>query len=123
MFLSLRHYDVDCLGLWGKWGECSAECGGGSRTREWKILRPQGGNGKVCQGFDGVALDNGDRDTENCNTQPCTSVHDEGSGARLVESGGGDGGGGGGGGSRGRGKRSKAPRGKAIDLAGNLYNT
>jgi len=42
---------VDCeLGLWGSWGECSATCGGGqkSRTREVAVQPRSGGKG--CNG-------------------------------------------------------------------------
>ncbi len=54
---------VDCvMGPWGDWGQCSAECGGGSRTRTREVLTPKSCGGADC----GI-----ESEEQECNTQPC----------------------------------------------------
>ncbi len=54
---------IDCvLSDWGPWSECSATCGGGTRTRTRTVLVPAQYGGAPCGALS---------ETENCNTQPC----------------------------------------------------
>ena len=54
---------VDCkVEDWSSWSECSATCGGGTRTRERKVVQEPENGGAACQ----------DREEEeSCNTEPC----------------------------------------------------
>ena len=54
---------VDCeLGEWFEWTECSATCGGGTRTRERDVVREPRNGGAACED---------QKQEENCNTDPC----------------------------------------------------
>ena len=57
---------VDCEGSWSAWGDCSASCGGGKRTRNYSVTKAAANGGQACQ------FNNGVTQTENCNTQACT---------------------------------------------------
>jgi len=57
--------DVNCIGEWGPWSECTKACEGGEKTRIYKISTPASGNGDVCTNLDG------DTETVECNTDPC----------------------------------------------------
>jgi len=54
---------VDCeVEDWSSWSECSATCGGGTRTRERKVVQEPENGGAACQ----------DREEEeSCKTEPC----------------------------------------------------
>ena len=53
----------DCLmNVWGEWGPCSKNCGGGISTRTRKILRPAAHGGRSCPS---------PTETKPCNTQGC----------------------------------------------------
>ena len=56
---------VDCeVEDWSSWSECSATCGGGTRTRERKVVQEPENGGAACQ----------DREEEeSCKTEPCES--------------------------------------------------
>jgi len=55
---------VDCVfGEWGKWNDCTAECDGGSYTRERQVLTPAKFGGQQCEGNLQVI--------SACNAQPC----------------------------------------------------
>ena len=64
---SYTEKDVDCV-MGDDWiiGECSKECGGGTRQRRNNILVTRQGKGEDCLGS--VIID------EKCNTQPCESI-------------------------------------------------
>ena len=56
--------DVDCVQTQGAWSQCTADCGGGTKSRTNPVSVPQSGNGAACP----YAL------TETnvaCNTQAC----------------------------------------------------
>lgn len=58
-----QNSENDCLVTdWAQWGECSASCGGGIRTRTRSILRPPTGNGRICPRI---------RDEEDCGIGAC----------------------------------------------------
>jgi len=52
---------VDCVGTWGDWGDCSADCGGGTQTRVYSISTPAFKGGSECPS----------PETQDCNTQAC----------------------------------------------------
>lgn len=74
---------VDCEGSYAEWGACSADCGGGTQTREYKVTVSAEHGGKACP----------EAQSQNCNTNPCP-VDCEGSwgdyGACSKECGGGE---------------------------------
>ena len=57
--------NIDCVGDWGEWSNCSADCGGGERSRTYIITTPASGSGNSCTHA------SGDVETENCNTDAC----------------------------------------------------
>ena len=60
---SIEH-EVDCKwGPWDDWTSCSAECGGGRKSRSRPVATPESDGGKPCKG-------NGTQ-WEYCNTQAC----------------------------------------------------
>ena len=57
---------VDCQwSSYGDWSQCSATCGGGTKTAERTIIQQGAHGGKECNG---TALK-----IEKCNDQPCSS--------------------------------------------------
>lgn len=67
---------VNCTGAWGAWGQCDASCGGGERTRAFKVTVAKQGTGAACSATasDGTVLtglQNGTQDTGSCNTNVC----------------------------------------------------
>jgi len=62
---------VDCeVEDWSSWSECSATCGGGTRTRERKVVQEPENGGAACQ----------DREEEeSCKTEPCEGTTDDNS--------------------------------------------
>ena len=56
---------VACKGEWSEWSKCSKSCGGGVKTRYYKIDKLSRYNGEMCEGK------NGERQVESCNTQSC----------------------------------------------------
>lgn len=61
--------EIDCVV--SDWGQCSKECGGGTRTR--MIITQPSKNGKVCPNL-----------SEKCNTQPCNSVDETNINGNIV---------------------------------------
>merc|ERR1719318_2037260 len=59
---------VDCeVEDWSSWSECSATCGGGTRTRERKVVQEPENGGAACQ----------DREEEeSCKTEQCGGTSD-----------------------------------------------
>ena len=56
-------YLVDCkVGDWKPWGECSATCGGGTKTREREVVQQPNHGGVTCPNLE---------ETMACNTQGC----------------------------------------------------
>ena len=53
----------DCVGSYGKFNECSATCGGGTRTKTYEITTSAQHGGAPCPTSPQI--------TEPCNTQPC----------------------------------------------------
>merc|ERR1719326_913160 len=54
--------DVDCVpGGWGEWGDCSADCGGGTQTRNLDSFTPLVGSGNDCV----------HSETRDCNMDAC----------------------------------------------------
>ena len=58
---------VDCQYTWGEWSQCSAQCGGGQRTRT-QLVTVQGSNG----GLSCLPRDQRRSETERCNTHTCS---------------------------------------------------
>eukprot|EP01052_Picozoa_sp_SAG31_P015833 SAG31_NODE_1028_length_10273_cov_22.700413_4_plen_1559_part_00 len=58
---------VDCSGVWGVWTDCSAECGGGERSRSYQVITAAayGGSDGTCQAPDATIQ------TESCNSDAC----------------------------------------------------
>jgi len=54
---------VDCDGSWGEWGECSAECGGGSQSKSYTVSVEAANGGQPCPS----ELTN----SQACNVQDC----------------------------------------------------
>ena len=66
-YLSHQNFTRSVDGGWsdfGDWSECSAECGGGTQTRNRTCTNPAPANG----GADCVGEAT---ESQNCNTQPC----------------------------------------------------
>jgi hypothetical protein len=59
---------VDCGGGWGAWGDCSAACGGGTRSRTYTVTRAAANGGAGC------AIGSGAEEAEACGTEPCAAV-------------------------------------------------
>ena len=57
---------VDCVGTWGDWGDCSADCGGGTQTRDYSIITNASNGGLPCPSSP---------ETQDCNTQECPAVN------------------------------------------------
>ena len=56
---------VDCkVEDWSSWSECSATCGGGTRTRERKVVQEPENGGAACPFQD-------QEEEESCKTEPC----------------------------------------------------
>merc|ERR1719326_1839799 len=54
--------DADCVpGGWGEWGDCSADCGGGTQTRNLDSFTPLVGSGNDCE----------HSQTRDCNMDDC----------------------------------------------------
>ena len=59
------HCDVDCVGEFSEWGECSADCGGGTQRRVYTVNVKSKGKGKKCpKEADAI-------EERACNTQAC----------------------------------------------------
>jgi len=54
-----------CIGGWGPYGTCDAECSGGKKSRTYMIFRPASGGGPECSHAAG------DVDTADCNMHDC----------------------------------------------------
>jgi len=54
-----------CLGAFGPWGACDADCSGGKKKRPFMIFRPAAGGGPECSHAAG------DVDEADCNTHDC----------------------------------------------------
>jgi len=55
---------LDCkVTEWTAWTQCSALCGGGTRSRDRKVLQMAQHGGQICPGENGIS--------EACNTKPC----------------------------------------------------
>ena len=52
---------IDCVEAWADYGECSATCGSGFKTRTWAVSTAEGYGGASCVGMEG------DTDTAPCN--------------------------------------------------------
>merc|ERR1712012_1203089 len=50
---------------WSLWSKCSATCGGGTRTRERKVVQEPENGGAACQDLE---------EEESCKTEPCESI-------------------------------------------------
>jgi hypothetical protein len=53
---------VNCEGSWGGWGNCSKECGGGVKTRSFRVTHTPKHGGSACPSSP---------QQQNCNTQAC----------------------------------------------------
>jgi hypothetical protein len=56
---------VDCVGSFGGWSDCTAECEGGTQTRAYTVSRAAAHGGNSCPHSDG------ETEAESCNTQSC----------------------------------------------------
>ena len=56
---------TDCVGSWGEYGSCSAQCGGGNQTRTYSIKIQAQKEGKDC------SIKAGATQTQSCNKQAC----------------------------------------------------
>jgi len=54
---------INCVGSYGEFNECSATCGGGTRTKTYEITTPEQHGGAPCPTSPPI--------NETCNTQPC----------------------------------------------------
>lgn len=54
-----------CLGTFGPWGACDADCSGGTKSRSFMVFRPAAGGGPECPHVDG------DVDTAPCHEHDC----------------------------------------------------
>merc|ERR1711939_975968 len=45
---SCGDHDVDCIGHWDEWTECSHDCDGGQQTRTFHVTVEAQGNGAQC---------------------------------------------------------------------------
>ena len=62
--IHLVELEVDCeWGSWGEWTACSADCGGGRKSRSRPVATPASDGGKPCEG--------NSTQWENCNMQTC----------------------------------------------------
>lgn len=52
---------VDCVGTWGDWSACTAQCGGGQETRSYGVTTTATDGGEPCP----------TSETRACNDQPC----------------------------------------------------
>ena len=63
MIFTNCEYLVDCkVGDWKPWGECSATCNGGTKTREREVVQEPENGGASCPALE---------ETADCNTQGC----------------------------------------------------
>ena len=68
--LSIKIYLTKVNGGWSEWSdwsECSAECGGGNKTRKRTCTNPAAAHG-------GAPCEGDDEDTQGCNENPCPST-------------------------------------------------
>ena len=63
--VSAANVVVDCVGNWGVFEDCTADCGGGTQTRTYTVSVPASNGGTACIYADG------DPETQPCNTQAC----------------------------------------------------
>jgi hypothetical protein len=56
---------INCEGEFGSWTLCSKTCGGGTKSRTFKILKANQFGGKACD------FDDNHTESEGCNEQPC----------------------------------------------------
>lgn len=68
--------NADCVGDWGEWGQCTVTCGGGTKRRLMKVVKPATGSGKKCLLRPNVVV---------CNVLPCPVAN---SGPTVEEDGG-----------------------------------
>lgn len=61
---------MDCEGTWGDFGDCSKECGHGTRSRTFSVTTAADG-GAECEATDG------DVEEQECNTQVCPEMRGE----------------------------------------------
>lgn len=59
---------VDCVGEWSEWGECDAECGGGTKTRTYSVTTSAIAGGTECD------YSQNETQTDDCNTDDCPEV-------------------------------------------------
>lgn len=59
---------VDCEGDFGEFGACSADCGGGTKTRTFQITQPHTNGGSSCSSSDG------ETESAGCNPQSCAVI-------------------------------------------------
>eukprot|EP01051_Picozoa_sp_SAG22_P001814 SAG22_NODE_75_length_22256_cov_45.062960_1_plen_528_part_10 len=56
---------VDCVGGWDAWSDCSAACGGGTRTKRYTVTTP------AAHGGEGCLVEDGAEDAADCNQHQC----------------------------------------------------
>lgn len=64
-YFQCQEPDVNCVGSWSPFGECSQTCGSGTQTRTFSVTTPKLGFGSSCDSADGAT------ESQACNTHVC----------------------------------------------------
>ena len=70
---------VNCQGSWGEWDACSARCGGGTRTRTYRISVGAANGGEICEASDGEV------ELKTCNSDACPAPQNVPGGSEWQE--------------------------------------
>jgi hypothetical protein len=60
---------VNCIGEWGNYGACNKLCGGGTQSRQYKVIQLEAYGGQACPYYDKYIQ------TQSCNTEPCKVIY------------------------------------------------
>ena len=59
---------VNCVGSWSEYGDCSESCGGGTQSRTFTVTTPASGGGTECDAANNAT------ESQDCNQQACAAT-------------------------------------------------